>query len=124
MLPGAPQPRLTRAFWARGARLVTAATALKLLPLVVFVVGGAAAVHGANFATPPALEARRAGARGRAARMGRVRKSADGGVLGCSRTLGHSAGRSRAHCDVMARTDREEAEVDLLASYRLPAMDN
>jgi basic amino acid/polyamine antiporter, APA family len=38
----------------RGARLVTAATALKLLPLVVFVVVGAAAVHGANFATPPA----------------------------------------------------------------------
>src|SRR5579872_5972863 len=40
MLPGAPPPRLTRAFWARGARLVTAATALKLLPLVVFVVVG------------------------------------------------------------------------------------
>jgi amino acid transporter len=39
---------------ARGARLVTAATALKLLPLVVFVVVGAAAVHGANFSTPPA----------------------------------------------------------------------
>jgi APA family basic amino acid/polyamine antiporter len=38
---------------ARGARLVTAATALKLLPLVVFVVVGAAAVHGENFATPP-----------------------------------------------------------------------
>jgi len=38
----------------RGARLVTAATALKLLPLVVFVVVGAAAVHGANFSTPPA----------------------------------------------------------------------
>ena len=36
----------------RGARLVTAATALKLLPLVVFVVVGAAAVHGANFSTP------------------------------------------------------------------------
>jgi basic amino acid/polyamine antiporter, APA family len=38
----------------RGARLVTAATALKLLPLVVFVVVGAATVHGANFSTPPA----------------------------------------------------------------------
>jgi amino acid transporter len=38
----------------RGARLVTAATALKLLPLMVFVVVGAAAVHGANFSTPPA----------------------------------------------------------------------
>ncbi len=37
----------------RGARLVTVATALKLLPLVVFVVVGAAAVHGANFSTPP-----------------------------------------------------------------------
>ncbi len=36
----------------RGARLVTVATALKLLPLVVFVVVGAAAVHGANFSTP------------------------------------------------------------------------
>ena len=40
---------------ARGARLVTAATALKLLPLVVFVVVGAAAVHGANFSTPPEI---------------------------------------------------------------------
>ena len=39
---------------ARGARLVTAATALKLLPLVVFVVVGAAAVHGANFTASPA----------------------------------------------------------------------
>jgi APA family basic amino acid/polyamine antiporter len=39
---------------ARGARLVTAATALKLLPLVVFVVAGAVAVHGANFSTPHA----------------------------------------------------------------------
>lgn len=37
----------------RGARLVTVATALKLLPLAVFVVVGAAAVHGANFSTPP-----------------------------------------------------------------------
>ena len=37
----------------RGARLVTVATALKLLPLVVFVVVGAAAVHGANFSSPP-----------------------------------------------------------------------
>lgn len=37
----------------RGARLVTLATALKLLPLAVFVVVGAAAVHGANFSTPP-----------------------------------------------------------------------
>ncbi|MGH8317424.1 MAG: APC family permease [Steroidobacteraceae bacterium] len=36
----------------RGAWLVTAATALKLLPLVVFVVVGAAAVHGANFSAP------------------------------------------------------------------------
>ncbi|MGH8219566.1 MAG: APC family permease [Steroidobacteraceae bacterium] len=35
----------------RGARLVTVATALKLLPLLVFVVVGAAAVHGANFST-------------------------------------------------------------------------
>ena len=34
---------------ARGARLVTAATALKLFPLVVFVVAGAAAVRVANF---------------------------------------------------------------------------
>jgi amino acid transporter len=39
---------------SRGVRLVTAATALKLLPLMVFVVVGAAAVHGANFSTPPA----------------------------------------------------------------------
>ncbi|HEX8755440.1 MAG TPA: amino acid permease [Steroidobacteraceae bacterium] len=38
----------------RGARLATATTALKLLPLLVFVVVGAAAVHGANFSTPPA----------------------------------------------------------------------
>lgn len=37
----------------RGARLVTVATALKLLPLAVFIVAGAAAVHGANFSTPP-----------------------------------------------------------------------
>jgi amino acid transporter len=36
----------------RGARLVTVATALKLLPLAVFVVVGAAAVHGSNFSTP------------------------------------------------------------------------
>ena len=34
---------------ARGARLVTAATALKLLPLVILVVVGSFAVHGANF---------------------------------------------------------------------------
>lgn len=38
----------------RGARLVTVAMALKLVPLVVFIVVGAAAVHGANFSTPPA----------------------------------------------------------------------
>ena len=37
-----------------GARLATAATALKVLPLIVFVVVGAATVHGANFSTPPA----------------------------------------------------------------------
>jgi amino acid transporter len=34
---------------ARGARLVTATTALKLIPLLIFVVAGLAAVHGANF---------------------------------------------------------------------------
>lgn len=39
---------------ANGARLVTAATALKLLPLLVFVVVGMAAIHGANFARAPA----------------------------------------------------------------------
>lgn len=39
---------------ANGAKLVTAATALKLLPLLVFVVVGMAAMHGANFARPPA----------------------------------------------------------------------
>jgi APA family basic amino acid/polyamine antiporter len=38
----------------RGARLVTAATALKLLPLLVFIVVGALAIHGANFKPPPA----------------------------------------------------------------------
>lgn len=38
----------------RGARLVTAAAALKVLPLMVFVVVGGAAVHGANFSVPPA----------------------------------------------------------------------
>lgn len=39
---------------ANGTRLVTAATALKLLPLLVFVVVGMAAIHGANFAHPSA----------------------------------------------------------------------
>jgi amino acid transporter len=38
---------------ANGARLVMAATALKLLPLAVFVVVGAAAVHASNFSVPP-----------------------------------------------------------------------
>ena len=39
---------------AHGARLVNAATALKLLPLVIFVVVGAFFVKGANFAQPGA----------------------------------------------------------------------
>jgi amino acid transporter len=39
---------------AHGARLVSAATALKLLPLVIFVVVGAAFVKGANFVQPTA----------------------------------------------------------------------
>lgn len=39
---------------ARGARLVSAATALKLLPLAIFVVAGATAIRGANFSPPPA----------------------------------------------------------------------
>ncbi|HEY3783780.1 MAG TPA: amino acid permease [Steroidobacteraceae bacterium] len=39
---------------ARGARLVTVTTALKLLPLAIFVVAGATAMHGANFSPPPA----------------------------------------------------------------------
>ena len=34
---------------SRGARLVNAATLLKLVPLAVFVIAGAAAIHGANF---------------------------------------------------------------------------
>jgi amino acid transporter len=41
---------------ARGARLVSAATALKLTPLVIFVLVGAGAIHGSNFsptAQPP-----------------------------------------------------------------------
>ena len=38
---------------ANGARLVIAATALKLLPLAVFVAVGAAAVHASNFSVPP-----------------------------------------------------------------------
>jgi basic amino acid/polyamine antiporter, APA family len=38
----------------RGARLVTAAAALKLLPLLVLVVVGVGAVHGENFSVPPA----------------------------------------------------------------------
>jgi APA family basic amino acid/polyamine antiporter len=38
----------------RGARLVTGAAALKLLPLIVFVLVGVAAVRGRNFLTPPA----------------------------------------------------------------------
>jgi APA family basic amino acid/polyamine antiporter len=38
---------------ARGARLVAAATALKLFPLVIFVLAGAAAIHGANFSPLP-----------------------------------------------------------------------
>lgn len=39
---------------ANGTRLVTIATALKLLPLLVFVIAGIAAIHGSNFAHPPA----------------------------------------------------------------------
>ena len=39
---------------AHGARLVSAATALKLVPLVIFVVVGAAFVKGANFVQPTA----------------------------------------------------------------------
>jgi amino acid transporter len=35
---------------ARGARLVNAATLIKLIPLAIFVLVGASAVHGANFA--------------------------------------------------------------------------
>ncbi len=42
---------------ARGARLVNAATLLKLIPLVIFVVVGASAVHGANFAAGAAASA-------------------------------------------------------------------
>ncbi len=38
---------------ANGTRLVTTATALKLLPLLVFVIAGATAIHGANFAGAP-----------------------------------------------------------------------
>ena len=37
----------------RGARLVTGATVLKLFPLLIFVMVGAAAVHPANFSTQP-----------------------------------------------------------------------
>ncbi len=37
-----------------GTRLVSAATALKLLPLGVFVIAGAAAVHAGNLSPPPA----------------------------------------------------------------------
>ena len=37
----------------RGARLVTGAAALKLFPLLIFVMVGAAAVHPANFSTQP-----------------------------------------------------------------------
>lgn len=36
-----------------GARLVTGAAALKLFPLLIFVMVGAVAVHPANFSTPP-----------------------------------------------------------------------
>jgi len=39
---------------AHGARLVSAATALKLLPLLIFVVVGAVFVKGANFVQPAA----------------------------------------------------------------------
>ena len=39
---------------AHGARLVNAATALKLLPLAIFIVAGAGFVKGANFAQPAA----------------------------------------------------------------------
>lgn len=35
---------------ARGARLVDAATALKLIPIAIFVIAGIGAMHGANFA--------------------------------------------------------------------------
>jgi APA family basic amino acid/polyamine antiporter len=45
----------------RGARLVTAATALKLLPLIVLVVVGAAAVHAGNFSIPPGWKPERLG---------------------------------------------------------------
>ncbi len=41
---------------ANGTRLVTAATALKLLPLLVLVFVGATAIHGANFAPPAVLK--------------------------------------------------------------------
>ncbi|MBS0365173.1 MAG: APC family permease [Proteobacteria bacterium] len=37
---------------ARGARLVSATTTLKLAPLLIFILAGAAAVHGSNFALP------------------------------------------------------------------------
>lgn len=46
-------PSLTSAAAARGARLVTAAAALSLFPLVILVVVGAAAVRGANFSPQP-----------------------------------------------------------------------
>jgi basic amino acid/polyamine antiporter, APA family len=38
---------------ASGTRLVTTATALKLLPLLIFAIAGAAAIHRANFSPPP-----------------------------------------------------------------------
>lgn len=43
---------------ARGARLVSAATVLKLIPLVIFIIAGAGAIHSANFlqTTEPSTE--------------------------------------------------------------------
>jgi len=48
---------------AHGARLVSAATALKLLPLLIFVVVGAVFVKGANFVQPAAPASRGWGGR-------------------------------------------------------------
>jgi basic amino acid/polyamine antiporter, APA family len=37
----------------RGARLISATTVLKLVPLAIFILAGASAVHGSNFVHPP-----------------------------------------------------------------------
>jgi len=45
----------------RGARLVTGTTMLKLAPLAVFILAGASAVHGSNFALTVLPDAQRVG---------------------------------------------------------------